>query len=275
MDIANLSEIVQAKEALYAYLALPDAAAIASRMHPANSASEAVKLILDAKNEAWRIRLEMAEDWDEATMARVDSMLDTELGKVPYEQRKLHPITGPLMSARFPDGAFVKMRNKALQELLKEREEEEANRKEAAKITGKPARSKGGTNATKNREGALMVRCVKRYVELAETEKKSICLKSAREFQTTERIKKERLTEFLCTLVSGLNNSLSDEVILGILNDCKTMRRKRPKGKTWGEAEPEEVPEKHFENVELPAVSECMKTLRDAVQKKHGWTKLD
>lgn len=271
MDLANLSGMVQAKAALYEYLALPDAAAIASRMRPASSASEAVKLILDAKNEAWRIRLKMAEDWDESTMARVDSMLDTEVGKVPFEQRKLHPITGPLMSARYPDGAFVKMRKQALCELLKEQEEEEAERKETAKINRKPARSKGGKKATKNREGALMVRCVKRYVERAETEKKSICLESASEFQTTERIKKERITEFLRTLINGLNNSHSDEVIFASVQRCKTMRKKRRKrrrDKTLEEAEPEEVPEKHFENVELTAVSECMEILREAVQKK-------
>ena len=238
-------------------------------MRPADSASEVLQFIEEAKAQAWRIRIKMARTWDSHTMGTVWAMVDCKVGKLPEGIRRIHPVIGPLLSVYYEElnpkyQAEIRPAMAAweAQELTKQEKKE-------------GARSKGGTNATKNREGKLMVRCVKGYVEWVEINKKHIDRDSADEFQTAERIKKERLNEFLRTLITGMDNYHSDATVFATLKECKTMRTKRPKGKTWGEEEPKEKPEMHFKNVELPAVSECIKTLREAVQKKHDWTKLD
>lgn len=238
MNFADFTEsAVQAKTALYEYLALPDAAAIASRMAPASSASTATDMILEANKEAWRIRLEMAKKWDEGTMARVDKMLDAEVGKVPFQLRHLHPITGPLMSARYPDGAFAKMREQTLLILQKEQEKEEAEKKNAAKQARKPARSKGGKKATESRERTLMVQCVEGYVIWAGNNSHPLRLGFSNQFPKPKGITRTRIDELLSTLIHALNTpSLLDGL-------CERLKHRG------------------FPNATAKAVAECMALL--------------
>jgi len=238
MNLADFTEsAVQAKTALYEYLALPDAAAIASRMRPASSASTAAGMIVDANKEAWRIRLEMAKMWDEGTMARVDKMLDAEVGKVPFQVRHLHPITGPLMSARFPDGAFAKIREQALLMMQKEQEKEEADKRESAKQARLPARRKGGKKATESRERTLMVRCVDGYVKWAGNNSHPLRLGFSNQFPKPEGITRTRIDELLSTLIHALNTpSLLDGL-------CERLQQRG------------------FPNATAKAVAECMALL--------------
>ncbi len=212
MNLADFSDsAVQAKTAFYAYLALPDAAAITSRMRLANSASEAVELILDAKNEAWRIRLEMAKDWDEGTMARVGKMLDAEVGEVPFELRHLHPITGPLMKARFPDGAFAKMREKALLIWQEEHERKERRAKKKAAVAESDTpdpKSAAAKKTNREKERGRMTECVRSYVKDPKKD-------SQRKYPGMSL---DRSRELLGTLTNALKYPIAADEILEILN---------------------------------------------------------
>lgn len=264
-----------AERALHEYLALPDASAIANHTLRASSTSGGLTLIRDAEKEARRIRMDMVRSWDGPMTGTVWALLETKIGKLPEGSRRIHPVIGPLLDVYYDE--LIPKHQAEVRPAVAAWEAQDLAARNEAQTARKKMQDAKAIAATKSREGALMVRCVKDYVEWAQTEKKPISLNSADEFGTTERIKnkrikKERLAEFLRTLITGMNNSRSDEVICGILNDCKTMRRKRPKRKTWGDEEPKEVPEMHFGNVTLPAVTECMKILRRSNPEK---TRLD
>ncbi|MBK8095049.1 MAG: hypothetical protein IPK32_24545 [Verrucomicrobiaceae bacterium] len=203
---------VAAERAFYEYLTLPDADAIVSRMRPAVSASEALQVIQDGKNEAWRIRVEMVQTWDSHTMGAVWAMVDTKVGKLPDGVRRIHPVVGPLLSVYY-DEMLPKHQDKIRPAIAaweaQELAEQEA--KKAARIARKPARSKGGKNATESRESTLLIRCVNDYVRWVMDNSQLISLTSTNQFPKPKRITRSRIDELLRTLINALGTpSLKD-----------------------------------------------------------------
>lgn len=243
------------------YLALPDASAIASHMRPANSASAARQLIQDAEKEAWRIRLELAKTWDANTLDRVEAKvragLDTKADGLSGVRNEAHPLIGPLMSARFPDGAYAKVKEQALLIWQKEQEEELKKEAAAARAVLTTKHKKGAKIATQARERRLMIACVESYVKWAKVEGKTIGIESIQQSPKADRMSLERTHELLGTLVNALAHQTTNVEVVMLLNERHKTRIGRKTQK--------KVNVHFFKYATQEAVAECMGILRKAI----------
>lgn len=253
MELSEIEPAALAEMSLHWYLALPDATAIAQSMRPAESVSEAVKLIQAAKDEAWRIRLEMAKGWNDATMGRVNKLLDAEIGEVPYAVRSIHPLTGPLMEARYPKGIFAKSLEHAASILQKE----DAKKKEKAKQAG----AKG---ANEKKERKWMIECVEGYAKWAIRNGVLADSNSIENFKELPGKNIARAHDLLGILITGFKQHRSND---SILEDLKQLRVRR-KEKVWETAKTKRgkmKPTYVFKNPTLDAVADCIQILEKSI----------
>lgn len=261
MNLTNLVTKWAAEVAFREYLALPDAATIASRMVLVDAAWKATLQIQEANRQAWIIRLELAKSWKEGVLPVVMKMVKEHVGELPFSVEESHILTGPLKKAMYPHGISVQMYRDMEKRLQKEAEE--AKKKKAE--DSKKAREERGRQGTKRREHKLLVQNVRAYIAWVKKEGKLIGLQSADEFPNTAGINRKRFAEYLRTLINGMVNAQGAELICETLHGVTTIRRKRRKGRRGAEPDPDEEPIeealKPFEHVTIPAVAESLKIL--------------
>lgn len=250
MDLSELEPAALAERALHDYLALPDANAIARSTCPAASVSGAVQLLQSAKDEAWRIRLEMAQSWDDSTQARVDALLQAKVGKVPHAIRRIHPVTGPLNLARFPNGPLAKMVADTMTMLSEERAQERSD-----------AKRPGAKSTNERKERKWMTECVEGYVKWANENGVPADTKSIENFRELPGKNITRAHELLGILITGLKQNHSND---SILEDLKQLpvRRMEKVWETTKAKQGKRKPEYLFKNPTLDAVADCMQILK-------------
>lgn len=217
MDLSKLELTVEAEKAFYQYLALPDADAIASRMRLADSARDAACSIKDARAEAWRIRLEMANGWREAVLAKVHKMVSDHVGKPRHEISGIHPLTGPLHEARYPNGIVAHTLEKARAVWAKQ--DAKRTRKATVKAhNGIDPQSYAAMATNEKKERKRMKKSSIAFLKWAIQNKEDILNpQTVMRFPKPKGISLDRVRELLGSLTSALKHKSVEDEILGTL----------------------------------------------------------
>ncbi len=200
MNFSTLETQVGAQRALLTYRSLPDGETIARHTTPANSPKRAVELIQEAQNEAWRIREEMAKSWSPAVLDLVIREVRSSEGtKGKAMTDDLHPIVGPLLKAKYPEGIDAHQR----EFVVKAWEEEKALRREAAKKAASPSRKINARETEKKKEFQRMKKCIEAYGSWLKGEKRQHGRDSIAAFPKQPNITLKRSGELISTLDSA------------------------------------------------------------------------
>jgi hypothetical protein len=217
MDISKLELTIEAEKAFYQYLALPDADAIASRMKLAESARDAACSIEDAKAEAWRIRLEMASGWRRAVLARVHNLASDHVGKIRHEIGEVHPLTGPLYKARYPNGILEHTLDKA-RAVWAEADAKRARKAATKSLKGDDPQSNAAKATNEKKERKRMKKSSIAFLRWAiENNEDILNSQAVMRFPKPNGISLKRVRELLGSLTLSLKHkSVKDEVLVTI-----------------------------------------------------------
>lgn len=227
------------------YLALPDADAIARHTSRPNSPREALALMQEAKDEAWRIRVETVRRWEDGVFGVVMAKLQTKAGNVADGARRTHPLLGPLVSVYY-DELVPQHQNKT----RKQREESEsaerlARRKRPKKIRSRASgetvrQSEAAKKTNQTKEHRRMIECVRAFVNWAKA-RGPITQASVPEFPKPSGMGLKRSHELLGTLFTTLKNPSVSEDPLPIFHA------------------------NGFQNATREAVTECLAILKNGI----------
>ena len=239
----NLADFKDEMGFLHEYLALPDAGTIASLVCPAKSASAAAKLYAEARDEAWRIRMEMAKSWSDDALIEVMKLLSKRLSDVPRGSWRVHPILGPLLAVRGPSQGIDRM----LETMLRvcedsEREEKRKAKQERFNAMSKEEREKYDARlltGTQSRERRVMTRCVQSYVDWVSSPEGKRGVESLRFFPKKRGITEERSVFLLGTLLTAIENESVEAELL------------------------QRLQERYFPSATETGIAECLSILRD------------
>lgn len=214
MDISKLELIADSQNARTHYNSLPTYTEILARMALVASPHFAVEQIFAAREEAWKIRENLASTWPKHVLVSVKKMLLKEIGPMTPDEKKAHPLLGPLFITRYPDGIFEDFKKQASENSKKLNSDE---KKQRSLLQNHDAQKNAAKVTNQLKEARRMKGCVDFFVTWSIDAGYSSTTELLSNFPKVQHLSLKRSQELIRTLLSAQTQSSIRNDLLNIL----------------------------------------------------------